>query len=97
MIPKLKIVPLSSIVPVMEYSERKVKYIKEIMEISGNIGTPVSLIDMPDKNYLLLDDSSILEVAKDFDIKFLPAQLTNQDQIMDIRAEIFIENFKREL
>jgi len=93
MIPKLKIVPLSKIVPVMEYSKTKVEYIKEIIEASGNIGTPVSLIDMPDKKYLLLDDSSILKVAEDFDIKFLPAQLTNQNQIMDIRAEIFIEKF----
>ncbi len=97
MIPKLKIVPLSSIVPMMEYSETKVKYIQEIIESSGNIGTPVSLVDLPDKNFLLLDDSSILKVAKDFDIKFLPAQLTNQNQIMDIRAEIFIENFKPSL
>ncbi len=94
MIPKLKIVPLSSIVPVMEYSETKVEYIKEIIEASGNIGTPVSLIDMPDKNFLLLDDSSILKVAEDFNIKFLPAQLTNQNQIMNIRAEIFVKNFK---
>ncbi|MCP4704714.1 MAG: hypothetical protein GY865_08900 [candidate division Zixibacteria bacterium] len=97
MIPKLKIVPLSKIVPVMEYSKTKVEYIKEIIETSGSIGTPISLIDMPDKNYLLLDDSSILKVAEDFDINFLPAQLTNQNQIIDIKAEIFIQNFKPEL
>ncbi len=97
MIPKLKIVPLSKIIPVMEYSKTKVEYIKEIIETSGNIGTPVSLIDLPDKNYLLLDDSSILKVAEDFDIKFLPAQLTSQDQIMDITAEVFVENFNPDL
>ncbi len=97
MIPKLKIVPLSKIVPVMEHSDTKVEYIKEIIETSGNIGTPVSLIDMSDKSYLLLDDSSILKVAEDFDIKYLPAQLANRSRIMDIRAEIYVENFRPEL
>ncbi len=97
MIPKLKIVPLSKIIPVMEYSKTKVEYIKEIIKTSGNIGTPVSLIDLPDKNYLLLDDSSILKVAEDFDINFLPAQLTSENQIMGIRAEIYVEDFTPEL
>jgi len=97
MMPKLKIVPLSRIVPAMEFSPKKVEYIKEIIETSGNISTPVSLIDMPDKNFLLLDDSSILKAAEELDIKFLPAQMTNLNQIIDIKAEIFVENFRLDL
>ena len=94
MIPKLRIVPVSSIIPAMDYAVEKVDYIREIIEHSGNIGTPIPLIDFSNKNYLLLDDSAILKAAYELNINYLPAQIALPEQIKEIRAEIVIEDFE---
>lgn len=97
MIPRLKIVPVSSIIPLMEYDEDKAVYIKELVENSGSIGTPVSLTSLGDKKYLLIDNCEIIEVARRLDIRFLPAQVTSAVSSIRIDSKIYAEQFDRTL
>lgn len=94
MIPKLKIVPLSAIIPAMHYSEETSRDFREMMESSGIIKTPISITEMSENKYLLADDSAILKAANDLNIKYLPAQLAHRNQIIEIRAEILVNNFE---
>jgi len=94
MIPKLKIVPLSGILPTMNYSEEISRHFREMMESSGMIRTPISIMEISEHNYLLFDDSAILKAANDLKIKYLPAQLAHPNQTIDIRAEILVRDFE---
>ncbi len=63
MMPKLKIVSLSDVIPLMANREDKVEYLRKTIEDSGSVRNPLSLARMEDHKYILLEDSAILDAA----------------------------------
>jgi hypothetical protein len=93
MIPKLKIVSVNSIIPLMECDPDKVDYIIEIIENSGIIGTPVSLASAGNRKYLLIDNCEIIEAARRLGIKYLPSQVASPLSSVRIDTNIYAEKF----
>jgi hypothetical protein len=97
MMPKLKIVPVSSIIPLMEYDEDKVNYITGIIENSGTIGNPVSLASIGNRKFLLIDNCELIEAARRLGIKYLPSQVTSPISSVRIDSKIYAEKFDKNI
>ena len=73
--PNIKIVKLTDIVPVMDFSDKKVDYLRQNIAQSGSIRNLFYLAPLGSKKYLLLEDSAILEAVRQLHIEFVPAQI----------------------
>jgi hypothetical protein len=94
---RLKIIPISNIIPLMDFEEEKVSLVSDLIRESGNISRPVPLVHIEGRRYLLLDDSSILESANRLKILYLPAQVTTPGKLTNIQAEAYTEGWSYDL
>ncbi len=94
---RLKIVPTSNIIPLMDFEEEKVLLVSDLIQETENISRPLSLVQIEGCRYLLLDDSSILEAANRLNISYLPAQVTVPGRLIDIRAEVYADGWTYDL
>jgi hypothetical protein len=90
MTPKLKIVPLADVMPLMSYKEEKVDFLRASIEKTGSIQNPIALAAAGNQKYLLLDDSAQLEAARKMRLKVLPAQVSSSGEAIKIDADIYV-------
>nr|MBN2276698.1 hypothetical protein [candidate division Zixibacteria bacterium] len=89
--PNLKIVPTSEILPLTGFSEKKVIYLKNIIENSESIKNPLALAAVEHK-YLLLEDAALLEAIRRANIHFVPAQVIRLKKNLKIYANLFAKD-----
>lgn len=87
--PKLKIVPLTDIVPLMESDERDVAYLVKNIESTGFIRNPLALAPMGARKYIFLEQGAILEAARRLQIKQVPGQIAAIRKSSIIDAQIY--------
>ena len=97
MTPRFKVVRTAQIRPLMDYDEEKVLYLTETIAETGTINVPMPLLKISRNEYLLLQDSAMLEAAKRLEILALPAQINNSRTRIEIAAEIYSEGFTSDL
>jgi len=88
MIPRLKIVARSNIVPLMETKADKTTRIMDFIRDTGTITSPLVLAHISERKYLLLDDGDILTAAGRLGIKFLPAQITPPSAAIEVTGRV---------
>ncbi len=97
MTPRFKVVRTAQIRPLMDYDEEKVLYLIETITETEAINVPLPLLKVDRNEYLLLQDSAMLEAAKRLEILSLPAQINNLRNVLEVTAEIYSEGFTPDL
>ncbi len=92
MTPRFKIVPLSRIVPVMRFNEEKTMHLKDLMESSGVINSPLQLFSIPRGRWLLIQETSILEAARRLGLEAIPAQIISPADSPQVFLEILVKD-----
>lgn len=92
--PRLKIIDLADITPLMEFKKEKAEYLEEIIRNSGSIRDPLSLASPNRGEYLLLDDAALLEALRRLKITSVPAQVIPLRKSLKIAGTIIAEGMK---
>jgi len=93
--PNLKIVRIKDITPVMDYKERRVEHLKQSIEKSGSIRNLFNLAGVGSHEFLLLEDTAILEAVRRLKIENVPAQIISLKKHKKIKADISIRGMKQ--
>ncbi|UCD94555.1 MAG: hypothetical protein JSU69_00450 [Candidatus Zixiibacteriota bacterium] len=88
--PILKIVNLADIVALMEFSEKKVEYLRRAVESSGVIRNPFALAPIEDRKYLLLEDTALMEAVRMEGFTHIPAQIVPFSESLESTADMLI-------
>jgi len=86
--PKLKVVKLSDIIPLMDSDPARVEYLKQIVKNTGSIRNLLSLAKVSKNRFLLLEDSSIMEALHLLRIEQVPAQVIPCRKTLKFTADI---------
>jgi len=89
--PNLKIVNVEEINPVMEYRDRRVEHLKEAIGQAGAIRNLLNLASVGAHEFLLLEDSAILEAIRRMKLKYIPAQVVPLKRQKKIAANIGLD------
>lgn len=97
MTPRFNVVRTNRIYPLMDFEEEKVLYLIETITETETISAPLPLLKIGRNEYLLLQDSAMLEAARRMEIIALPVQINSTRNIIEITAEIYSEGFTPDL
>lgn len=86
--PNLKIVSVKDINPVMDYREQRVEHLQQAIGKTGSIRNLFNLASVGAHEFLLLEDTAILEAARRLNLEYIPAQVVPLKRQKKIRANI---------
>jgi hypothetical protein len=89
--PNLKIIHIDEISPVMEFRERRVEHIQKAIVKAGSIRNLLNLASVGAHEFLLLEDSSILEALRRLNTESVPAQVVPLKRQKKIAANIALD------
>jgi hypothetical protein len=89
--PNLKIVNIGDISPVMEFRERRVEHLQKAIVGAGSIRSLLNLASVGAHEFLLLEDSAILEALKRLKLEHVPAQVVPLKRQKKISANIALD------
>lgn len=93
--PNLKIIETKNIIPVMDFKERRTEHLRQLIEKSGSIRNLFNLAGVGPHEYLLLEDTAVLEAVRRLKIEYVPAQVIPLKRHKKIKADISVSGMKQ--